>query len=128
MRRLGIFLLAFLVTLGGVWVGVVWKFPGHAVARDVEGRVDSSQGVILALHPAEMRWNQLYIPRAEIRRRDKPKSPPLFVLTDFTVPVTWRLVWGLPARAVLGKKGWVEVFLPWDEGENAILKGHLLLE
>lgn len=107
---------------------MVWKFPGHAVSRYVEGRVNRSQGFILALHPAEMRWNQLYIPRAEIRRRDKPKSPPLFVLTDFTVPVTWRLVWGLPARAVLGKKGWVEVFLPWDEGEKAILKGNLLLE
>ncbi len=128
MRRLGIFLLAFLVTLGGVWVGVIWKFPGHAVSRYVEGRVNRSQGFILALRPAEMRWNRLYIPRAEIRRRDKPKSPPLFVLTDFTVPVTWRLVWGLPVRAVLGKKGRVEVFLPWNEGEKAVLNGDMLLE
>lgn len=128
MRRLGIFLLAFLVTLGGVWAGVIWKFPGDAVSRYVEGRVNRSQGFILALRPAEMRWNRLYVPRAEIRRRDKPESPPLFVLTDFTVPVTWRLVRGLPARAVLGKKGWVEVFLPWNEGEKAILKGDMLLE
>jgi len=128
MRRLGIFLLAFLVTLGGVWVGVIWKFPGHAVSRYVEGRVNRSQGFILALRPAEMRWNRLYIPRAEILRRDKPKSPPLFVLTDFTVPVTWRLVRGLPARALLGKKGWVEVFLPWNEGEKAVMNGDLLLE
>lgn len=128
MRRLGIFLLAFLVTLGGGWVGVIWKFPGHAVSRYVEGRVNRSQGFILALRPAEMRWNRLYIPRAEILRRDKPKSPPLFVLTDFTVPVTWRLVWGLPVRAVLGKKGRVEVFLPWNEGEKAVLNGDMLLE
>ena len=128
MRRLGIFLLAFLVTLGGVWAGVIWKFPGDAVSRYVESRVNRSQGFILALHPAEMRWNRLYIPRAEIRRRDKPKSPPLFILTDFTVPITWRLAWGLPVRAVLGKKGRVEAFLPWKEGGKAMLKGELLLE
>lgn len=128
MRRLGIVLLAILVTLGGVWVGVMWKFPGDAVSRYVESRVNRSQGFILALRPAEMRWNRLYIPRAEIRRRDKPQSPPLFILTDFTVPVSWRLVLGLPARAVLGKKGQVEIFLPWAEGGKAVLKGDLLLE
>ena len=128
MRRLGIFLLAILVTLGGVWAAVMWKFPGDAVSRYVEGRVNRSQGFILALRPAEMRWNRLYIPRAEIRRRDKPKSPPLFVLTDFTVPVTWRLIWGLPVRAVLGKTGRVEIFLPWGEGEKAILNGDMMLE
>ena len=107
---------------------MIWKFPGHAVSRYVEGRVNRSQGFILALHPAEMRWNRLYIPRAEIRRRDKPKSPPLFVLTDFTVPVTWRLTRGLPVRAVLGKEGRVEVFLPWNEGDKAVLNGNMLLE
>ena len=128
MRRLGFILTAILVALVGLWIGLARNFPGEMVSRYIENRVNRSQGFTLVLTPAELRWNRLYIAKAELRRKDNAEAAPLFILTDFAIPVSWRLVVGLPARAVLGKNGVVEAFLPWQEDGEAWFEGSAMLE
>lgn len=127
MKRLGIILLVIVVGLGAFWVGLMLNFPGATVSRYVEREVNRRQAFDLVLAPAELRWNRLYVARAELRRRDNPQAEPLFVLTDFAVPITWRLVQGLPAEGQIGRDGHVEAFLPWSAGGEAQLDGHVEL-
>ncbi len=127
MKRLGIILLVIVVIVGAFWIGLMLNFPGQSVSRYVERQVDGRQGFDLLLTPAELRWNRLYVGRAELRRRDNPAAPPLFVVTDFAIPITWRLLRGLPAEATLGKEGRVEVYLPWSAGGEARLDGSVEL-
>ena len=123
MKRLGIVLLAIVVIVGAFWIGLMANFPGESVSRFVERQVDGRQGFDLLLTPAELRWNRLYVARAELRRRDNAVAQPLFVVTDFAIPLTWRLIRGLPAEGELGKGGHVEAFLPWSTGGEARLDG-----
>jgi hypothetical protein len=128
MKRLAIVVLAIVVLLGAFWIGLMLNFPGEAVSRYVERQVNRHQGFDLLLAPAELRWNRLVVERAELRRRDNPAAEPLFVVTDFAVPVTWRLIRGLPVRGVLGKEGEVRAFLPWALGGEARLDATVYLE
>ncbi len=127
MKRFGIVILVLVFAIGVFWVGLIVHFPGDAVSRYVEARVNRHQGFDLALSPAELHWDGLYVPHAELRRRDNPQARPLFVLNDFVVPITWRLIQGLPARARVGEQGRVTAFLPWSRGEHASLDGKLEL-
>lgn len=128
MKRLAIVLLAIVVVLGAFWLGLMLNFPGEAASRYMERQVNQHQGFDLSLTPAELRWNRLYVARAELRRRDNPSAAPLFTLHDFEVPVTWRLILGLPARATVGQDGSVEAFLPWSLGGQARLDGTVALD
>lgn len=128
MKRLGVIFLIILLALGVFWIGLMWNFPGASVSRYVERRVNRAQGFDLVLTPAELRWNRLYVQRAELRRRNNPAALALFVLTDFSIPLTWRLVRGLHVRALIGKQGRVEAFLPWRTGEDAWLQGNLKMD
>jgi type II secretion system protein N len=128
MKRLGIVVLVIVIVFGAFWIGLMLNFPGETVSRYVERQVNGHQGFDLVLTPAELRWNRLYVERAELRRRDNPAAEPLFTLTDFAVPITWRLVRGLPLRGVIGTQGDVQGFLPWSLGGEARLDGSLYLE
>ena len=128
MKRLGIVLLVLFVLLAAFWIGLMVSFPGAAVSRYVERQANRRQGFDLALAPAELHWNALVVPRAELRRRDNPAAAPLVTVTDFSVPVTWRLVRGLPMTGVLGREGHVEAFLPWALGGEARMSGDVHLE
>jgi hypothetical protein len=127
MKRLGVVLLALVVVLGAFWIGLMLNFPGQAFSHYVERRVDSRQGFDLVLTPAELRWNRVSIARAELRRRDNSTAEPLFTITDFSVPVTWRLLRGLPVSGEIGKDGHLDAFLPWSAGGEAYLAGHVNL-
>jgi hypothetical protein len=118
MKRFGIVVLVVVFVLAAFWLGLMLNFPGVTVSRYVERQVNRHQGFDLVLTPAELRWNRLYVARAEVRRHDNPEAKPLVVVTDFAVPVTWRLLRGLPARGSLGTEGYVEAFLPWGLGES----------
>ncbi len=128
MRRLGIIVLTMVVLLAGFWVGLMLNFPGETVSEYLESRVNRSQGFLVELAPARMHWNRVRIATARVRRRDNLEARPLVVLNDFTVPVTWRLVSGLPLSAAVGRQGRVEAFLPWSVGGEAWLEGSLRLE
>lgn len=128
MRRLGMVMLGVVVVLGGLWLGLMSHFPGDSVSRYVSSRVNGAMGFDLELTPAALHWNRLQVDRAELRRKDMPSQPPLFILTDFVIPLTWKLIRGLPAQAVIGQEGRVEAFLPWAEGNEAWLEGDVLLE
>jgi type II secretion system protein N len=128
MKRLGVILLAILFVLVAFWIGLMLNFPGEAASRYVERQVNGRQAFDLVLTPARLRWNRLYVARAELRRRDNPTAEPLFTLTDFAVPLSWRLFGGLPVSAVVGKEGTVEAYLPWGLGGEAAIEGHLQLE
>jgi len=128
MKRLGVIVLAVVVVVGAFWIGLMVNFPGESVSRYVERQVNRRQGFDLVLTPAELRWNRLYVARAELRRRDNPTAAPLFTVHDFAVPITWELIRGLPARAGLGQEGEVQAFLPWSPGGQARLDGHVRLE
>ena len=127
MKRLGIILLVVVVIVGAFWIGLMLNFPGESVSRFVERQVNGRQAFDLVLTPAELRWNRLYVARAELRRRDNPAAQPLFVVSDFAIPITWRLARGLPAEGTLGKEGRVEVYLPWSAGGEARLDGSVNL-
>jgi type II secretion system protein N len=124
MKRLGVIALVICVVLGAFWIGLMLNFPGESVSRYVERQVNTHEGFDLVLSPAELRWNRLYVARAELRRRDNPAAEPLFTVTDFAIPISWRLIRGLPARGVVGKDGRVQAFLPWSAGGEASLDGH----
>ena len=74
MKRLGVILLAVIVVVGAFWVGLMVNFPGEGVSRYVERQVNRRQGFDLVLTPAELRWNRLYVARAELRRRRLPSN------------------------------------------------------
>jgi hypothetical protein len=128
MKRLGFVLLALLVVLAAFWIGLMATFPGVAVSRYVERQVNGRQAFDLVLTPAELRWNRLRIARAELRRRDNPAAEPLLVVSEFVIPITWRMVQGLPAEGRVGGDGLLEVFLPWGLGGEARLDGEAKLE
>lgn len=123
MKRLGIVLLVLIVLLAAFWVGLMVNFPGASVSHYVERQVNRHEGFNLSLTPAELRWNRLYVARAELRRRDNPAAPPLITVRDFSIPVTWRLFQGLPAYGEIGRGGHVQAFLPWAVGGRASLDG-----
>jgi hypothetical protein len=128
MKRIGIILLCLLLVLGAFWLGLMLNFPGESVSRYLEGQVNRRQVFDLSLTPAELRWNRLTVEKAELRRRDNPQAAPLFLLHDFAVPITWRLILGLPARGAIGEDGSVEAFLPWRDGGEGWLEGTLVLQ
>jgi type II secretion system protein N len=123
MKRLGIILLVVIVIVGAFWIGLMLNFPGESVSRFVERQVNGRQTFDLVLSPAELRWNRLTVARAELKRRDNPAAAPLFVVTDFAIPITWRLFRGLPASGSFGQASRVEAFLPWYAGGEARLDG-----
>ncbi|HKI98340.1 MAG TPA: type II secretion system protein GspN [bacterium] len=125
MKRLGIIVLVIVVILGAFWLGLMLNFPGASVSHYVERQVNRHEGFDLVLTPAELHWNGLYVARAELRRRDNPAAAPLFTVTDFSIPITWRLIRGLPATGVIGKGGRVDAFLPWALGGEARLSGRV---
>lgn len=128
MRRLGMVMVGLLVVVGGIWLGLMWHFPGEAASRYVSAQVSRAMGFDLVLTPATLRWNRMEVERAELRRRDLPQDPPLFILTDFAIPLTWKLFQGLPVQAVIGREGRAEAFLPWGVGDEAWLEGQVVLE
>lgn len=123
MKRLGIIVLVLVVLVAAFWVGLMLNFPGQSVSRFVERQVNRHEGFDLNLSPAELRWNRLYVARAELRRRDNPAAPPLLTVKDFSIPVTWRLFLGLPVYGEIGNGGHVSAFLPWSVGGEALLDG-----
>lgn len=122
MKRLAVILCVLVVVLLAFWIGLMLNFPGVRASRYVEQRVNQRQGFNLVLAPAELRWFGLYVPSAELRRRDNPAAEPLVTVTDFTVPLSWRLVSGIPMAATVGG-GEVEAYLPWSLGGTATVAG-----
>lgn len=128
MRRTRIVLLTLLFALAVLWVGLMINFPGETLSRFVSAHVNRFQNFNLVLTPAEFRWNRLYVERAELKRRDNPNAEPLFVITEFAIPFSWRLYKGLSAQGLIGQDGLVETFVPWSEGGESWVKGEVKLE
>lgn len=125
MKRLAVILCVLVVVVVAFWIGLMFNFPGARASRYVEQRVNQRQAFDLVLAPAELRWFGLYVPSAELRRRDNPAAEPLVTVTDFTVPLSWRLVSGLPMHANVGGRGEVEAYLPWSLGGTATVAGQV---
>jgi type II secretion system protein N len=128
MKRLGIIVLCVLLVFGAFWLGLMLNFPGDSVSRYIEGQVNRRQGFDLSLTMAELRWNRVTVAKAELRRRDNPQAAPLLTMHDIVIPITWRLIGGLPVRGEVGGDGSVEAFLPWRDGTEGWLEGTLVLQ
>lgn len=128
MRKLALVLLGLLLGLAAFWVGLMLHFPGETVSRYVQGHVNRFSGVRLALAPAELRWFGLYVPEAELFLHHARAEHHLITFSSVTIPVSWRLLRGLPATGVIGDNGSLSAFVPWSQSGTARVQGRVLLQ
>lgn len=128
MKKIGIILGAMMFLLAAFWLGLMSNFPGKTASRLIEAQADQFSGVKVKVGVAELRLFDLYVPKVVISLRENPNAPPVFTLTDVSVPISWRLIFGLPAEGVIGKTGYVEVFLPWNKEDEAEMEGRVVLQ
>ena len=128
MKKFGLIVLSFVIVLLGFWLGLMANFPGEMASSLVESRLNRFGVVEGKLSPAELRWTGLYVPRMDLLQRRPEGAVTLITLSDVGIPITYRLIWGLPIEAVVGKTGFVEGFLPWGQGAQAEFSGEVLTE
>lgn len=117
----GLFLLVF-------WVGFVLNFPGAALSRAIEYRINTVPSLQVRLSPAALGWAGLEIDSFRLSVAQPGLPQPLIVLQNVRIPIAWALLSGLPVRARLGKEGQLDLFIPWEEGELRVAGAGLRLE
>ncbi len=111
-------LLGGLLFLAFFWLGLQLNFPGAALSRLVSARLSRLPGVGVELSPVRLSWRGLGADSLLVR--DAADGRTLLSLRNLWVPLSWRLVRGVPLEAELGKSG--RLALTWAWGGEVTLQ------
>lgn len=128
MKKTALVAAALVMFLLVFWVGFVLNFPGAALSRAIESRINAVPNLQVRLSPAALGWTGLEIASFQLSVVQPGLPQPLIVLQDVRIPIAWGLLSGLPVRARLGKEGQLDLFIPWEEGELRVGGSGLRLE
>ncbi len=128
MKKTALVSAAVVLFLLVFWGGFVLNFPGAALSRAIENRINTLPNIQVRLSPAVLGWVGLEIDSFQLSVAQPGLPQPLIVLQDVRIPFAWALLSGLPVRARLGKEGQLELFIPWEEGELRVGGSGLRLE
>ena len=120
MKKAGLILLGVFLFLSVFWLGFMGNFPGAALSRLIEASIRRNPAVGARVAPAELGWSGIRFPAVALTRGSQEGARPLLALKDVTIPLTWRLWSGVPARGIVGKGGRFDLFLPW-EGKSLLV-------
>ncbi len=112
------YLLGALLFLAFLWLGLQVNFPGAALSRLVSARLSRLPGISVELSPARLSWRGLGAD--SLQMRDAADGRAMLNLRNLSVPLSWRLVHGVPLEAELGKSG--RLALTWAWGGEMTLQ------
>lgn len=105
-----------LLFLLGAWLGLLASFPGGALARYLEGRINHDPEFAVSIAPLRLRWNGLRSERVELKER-APGAPKTWLrLTDVRLPISLQWVRGASLGADLGS-GHLRLYFTWAGDE-----------
>lgn len=116
MRRSLLISAGVLLFLVVFWLGLMANFPGAALSRLVESRINGMSGVKASLSPAKLGLLGISVESLKLSWSSGKRQLPLVTFNDVYVPLSWRLNEGIPLQAAIGEEGWLDLFLAWDGG------------
>lgn len=126
MRKSAIIIASALLLLLIFWGGFAANFPGEALSRLIEARLNRLPNIEARLSPASLGLISIGVDDFSLNLIQPGR--PLLVLKDLRIPFSWALFSGLPVEARLGSDGELDAFIPWEEGEMTVNGKALRLE
>lgn len=128
MKKTAFFFGGLILFAAVFWIGLVVNFPGEAMSRLIESRVNSGSGINIAVNPARLTLGGLALDDVRVGWHRGENSLPLVALREVLLPFTPQLLKGLKLEISVAEKGTAGLFFPWGERGFSLEAAELRLE